>query len=111
MNTRGVREAKSEAKCLQYTYGKAAPQLERSSHPSNTKKQIPKPPHVEIISNNEDTSERGEIQKPKPKLTPAVVVGEYLLNAKTIVSVQAVYRDCCSLVEGLFIYSRYIAES
>ena len=111
MITRGLKAPKSTRRSLPYTHGKATPRPEPSSHHSTAKKRVPKTKQVEVISDNEDDPESNKTPKTKPKRAPTVIVGEYLLNAKTIVGVQAVYRDCRSLVEGVFTYSGYIAES
>jgi len=86
--------------------------LEQSLPHASKKKRVDKSKNsVEIIDDEDEEPE--EIERPRKSKQRAVitVVGEYLLNAKTLVGAQVVHRDCSSMVEGLFSYRRYSENS
>jgi hypothetical protein len=66
---------------------------------------------VVVISDDEPGEKEHETSIPRARRIPKPIVGEYLLNAKTLVGVQVVYRDSRSTIEGLWSCKRYFDES
>src|SRR5438045_5539125 len=59
----------------------------------------------------EQTDESPETPAKKKKAPPMPIIAEYVINAKTMLGVQAVHRDSKATVEGLWSCRRYFEES
>ena len=59
----------------------------------------------------EQTDETPETPAKKKKAPPMPILAEYVINAKTMLGVQAVHRDSKATVEGLWSCRRYFEES
>jgi hypothetical protein len=76
----------------------------RPSH-NNRAKSVPQVASSDV----DDVDEQDDAQTPaaRKKPTPALILAEYVINAKTMVGVQSVHRESKATVEGLWSYRRY----
>ena len=71
---------------------------------------VKKSQQIVIHSDSDDEPKPANIKAKKPPPLPVVVLGEYLINAKTLVGVQAVHRESKSTIVGLWICRHYFDE-
>ena len=111
MSPKAVPEPISRDKSVRINRGHHRHFEEHASAQPAPKNHVKKPQQVVIHSDSDDEPKPANIKAKKPPPLPVVILGEYFINAKTLVGIQAVHRESKSTIVGLYICRHYFDES